>query len=235
MVKKFNEYINEDFNKSEDEHSMARVQLQKIIENAQCIIDCLDEMGDIPAWVQDKISVSNHSMDAICTWCDTNQISESSENKPTNQKLWDKALRLAKGTRNGGSASVRVDGKTYDAPNDGKGFEEYPSAYANSYAAKMYKSWGGGWRKVNEDLRDWHKEEWVRIDTEGNITGECGTMKDKDAPTRCLPKKKAQNMSKSERAATAKKKKEGGKKGKQFVSNTDKAKVSKSDRKKARS
>jgi hypothetical protein len=162
------------------------------------------------------------------------------KNSPTNKKLWDKALRLAKGTSNGGSASVRVKGKTYDAPRDGKGFEEYPSAYANSYAAKMYKKWGGGWKKVNEnedfsvtneDLRDWHKEEWVRIDTSGNITGDCGTMKDKKAPTRCLPKKKAQSLSKKERASTVKKKKEGGKKGKQFVSNTKKAKVTKKDRK----
>lgn len=239
MIKKFNEYnSSEDFNKSEDEVSMARVHLQKIIENTQHIVESLDEMGDdIPAWVQDKISVTNHNMEAISNWILTNQeeMNESRENTPTNKKLWDKALRLAKGTRNGGSSYVTVDGKRYDAPNDGKGYEEYPSAYSNSYAAKMYKKWGGGWKKTNEDLRDWHDEKWVRIDTEGNITGECGTMKDKKAPTRCLPKKKAQGMSKSERASTAKKKKKAGKKGKKYVSNTKKAKVSKSDRKKARS
>jgi hypothetical protein len=165
-------------------------------------------------------------------------ILEKKKNTPTNKKLWDKALRLAKGTSNGGSASVRVDGKTYDAPRDGKGFEEYPSAYANSYASKMYKKWGGGWRKVNEsdeiqitneDLRDWHKEEWVRINTSGEITGSCGTMKDKDNPSRCLPKKKAQSLTKSERASTAKKKKKEGK-DKQFVKNTKKAKVTKKDK-----
>lgn len=105
---------------------------------------------------------------------------------------------------------------------------------SNSYAAKMYKKWGGGWKTVNEDLRDWYKEEWVRIDTEGNITGECGTMKDDKAPTRCLPKKKAKSMSKKERASTAKKKKDSGKKGKKYVSNTKKAKVTNKDRKKAR-
>ena len=147
------------------------------------------------------------------------------KNTPTNKKLWDKALRLAKGTRNGGSSYVIVDGKRYDAPNDGKGFDTYPSAYSNSYAAKMYKKWGGSW-KTNEDLRDWHKEEWVRINTSGEITGECGTMKDKDNPNRCLPKKKAQSLSKAERAATAKKKKKEVK-NKQFVSNTKKAKVKK--------
>jgi hypothetical protein len=152
----------------------------------------------------------------------TDYITEK-KNSPTNKKLWDKALRLAKGTKHGGSAKVRVDGKEYEAPNGGKGFTKYPSAYANSYAAKMYKQWGGSW-KTNEDLRDWHKEEWVRIDTQGNITGDCGTMKNKKRPSRCLPKKKAQSLTKSERKATVAKKKSEGK-NKQFVKNTKKAKV----------
>jgi hypothetical protein len=31
---------------------------------------------------------------------------------------------------------------------------------------------------IDESLRDWFKKEnWVRIDTAGNITGPCGTMK----------------------------------------------------------
>jgi hypothetical protein len=81
--------------------------------------------------------------------------------------------------------------------------------------------------KKSTSLHNWFKDEWVRIDTQGNITGDCGTMKSKTRPSRCLPKAKAQSLSKSERAATAKKKKEGGKSGKQFVSNTKKAKVTK--------
>lgn len=161
-------------------------------------------------------------------------LTESQKNVPTNKKLWDKALRLAKGTRNGGSSYVTVAGKRYDAPNDGQGYEEFPSAYSNSYAAKMYKQWGGKW-KVNEDLRDWHDEEWVRIDTEGNITGECGTMKSDSNPSRCLPKKKAKSLTKAERQATVAKKKKSGKKGKKYVSNTKKSKVSNQDRKNARS
>ena len=33
---------------------------------------------------------------------------------------------------------------------------------------------------IDESLRDWFKKEnWVRIDTAGNITGPCGTMKNK--------------------------------------------------------
>lgn len=81
---------------------------------------------------------------------------------------------------------------------------------------------------IAESLRDWFKkEDWVRIDTQGNITGPCGTMKNKDNPSRCLPRKKAQSLTKAERASTARKKKSAGAKGKQFVSNTKPAKYRK--------
>jgi hypothetical protein len=81
-------------------------------------------------------------------------------------------------------------------------------------------------RYIDESLRDWFKkEDWVRIDTQGNITGPCGTMKKGKATTRCLPRAKANSLTKAERAATARKKVAGSKKGKQFVPNTKKAKV----------
>ena len=48
---------------------------------------------------------------------------------------------------------------------------------------------------IQESLRDWFKKEnWVRINTQGDITGPCGTMKKGKATTRCLPKKKAQSL-----------------------------------------
>jgi hypothetical protein len=75
-----------------------------------------------------------------------------------------------------------------------------------------------------ENLRNWFKkEDWVRIDTQGNITGKCGTMKKGKKTTRCLPRAKANSLSKKERAATARKKTRSKK---QFVKNTKKAKVS---------
>ena len=79
---------------------------------------------------------------------------------------------------------------------------------------------------IYESLRDWFKKEkWVRISSSGNIAGPCGTSKNKKNPDRCLPLAKAKSLSKEERAKTAKKKKRFGRKGKQFVSNTKKAKV----------
>ena len=73
-------------------------------------------------------------------------------------------------------------------------------------------------------LKDWVKQDWVRIGTDGSIKGECGTSKNKKNPDRCLPLAKAKSMSQSERASTAQKKKRFGRK-KQFVSNTPAGKV----------
>lgn len=107
-----------------------------------------------------------------------------------------------------------------------------PSAYKSGAVVRCRQ--GKIWKGINEgddfdldeSLRDWFKkEDWVRIDTQGNITGPCGTMKKGKATTRCLPRAKANSLTKAERAATSRKKVAASKKGKQFVPNTDKAKV----------
>jgi hypothetical protein len=117
---------------------------------------------------------------------------------------------------------------------------EKHSAYLMGRAVQVCKGGIGKKRKakkegledIEESLHSWFKKEkWVRIDTEGNIAGPCGTMKKGKPTTRCLPLAKAKSLSKAERAATSKKKVAASKKGKQFVSNTDKAKVSFKNRK----
>jgi hypothetical protein len=98
---------------------------------------------------------------------------------------------------------------------------EKPSAYLSGRAVKVCK--GLMEEEIDESLRDWFKkEDWVRIDTAGNITGPCGTMKKGNKTTRCLPRAKANSLTKAERAATSKKKAASDK---QFVPNTKKAKV----------
>lgn len=71
-------------------------------------------------------------------------------------------------------------------------------------------------------LKQWREQNWVRIGTDGSIKGPCGTSKNKKNPDRCLPKRKALSLSKSERAATARKKKRSKK---TVVANTPRAKV----------
>ena len=101
---------------------------------------------------------------------------------------------------------------------------EKPSAYLSGRAVKVCKGlMEEDDLDIHESLRDWFKkEDWVRIDTAGNITGPCGTMKKGHKTTRCLPRAKANSLSKAERAATSKKKVASNK---QFVPNTKKAKV----------
>ena len=76
---------------------------------------------------------------------------------------------------------------------------------------------------VKENLRNWFKKEkWKRIDTQGNIKGDCGTMPKGKKTQRCLPQAKAQSLTKKQRAATSRKKTASNK---QFVKNTKAAKV----------
>ena len=74
-------------------------------------------------------------------------------------------------------------------------------------------------------LTKWFKEDWVRIGSDGRILGSCGKKEAQDNPARCLPRKKAESLTKAERAATARKKKAAGRTGKTVVPNTKKAKV----------
>ena len=79
--------------------------------------------------------------------------------------------------------------------------------------------------EVDENLRNWFKKEkWKRIDTQGNIAGDCGTMPKGKKTQRCLPQAKSQSLTKKQRAATSRKKTASNK---QFVKNTKAAKVKK--------
>lgn len=75
------------------------------------------------------------------------------------------------------------------------------------------------------ELKKWRDQKWVRIGLDGSILGACGTSKDKKNPDRCLPLAKARSLTKAQRAATARKKKRAGKRGRTVVSNTPAAKV----------
>ena len=75
------------------------------------------------------------------------------------------------------------------------------------------------------ELKKWRDQKWVRIGTDGSILGACGTSKDKKNPDRCLPLAKARSLTKAQRAATARKKKRAGRRGRTVVANTPAAKV----------
>lgn len=58
---------------------------------------------------------------------------------------------------------------------------------------------------VTEDLRQWFKDKWVRMDTKGNIKGDCAREEGEGKP-KCLPVAKARAMDKEDRAKAARRK-----------------------------
>jgi hypothetical protein len=60
---------------------------------------------------------------------------------------------------------------------------------------------------LDENLRDWFgKEKWVRMDTKGNIKGDCARGSKSEGKPKCLPQAKAHALGKKGRAAAAQKK-----------------------------
>ena len=163
--------------KKDHEYSMARSQLSTAMNAAKRLKKKMAKgEGEVEAWVQSKITKAADYLDAAADYVDSgehdigeekdpcwtgykqvgmkkkngkevpNCVPEETdleeENKPTNPSLWAKWKAKAKAK-----------------------FDVYPSAYANGWAAKGYKSEGGGWKSVKEEI-----EEAVRIPAKtGNI------------------------------------------------------------------
>lgn len=85
-------------------------------------------------------------------------------------------------------------------------FDVYPSAYANAYASKWYKSHGGKWsgddnrvkKAEGGGLGKWFKEEWKDIKT-GEACGRSGSEKSERPYPACRPEKAASAMTKSQK------------------------------------
>ena len=97
------------------------------------------------------------------------------------------------------------------------------SARKAQLLAQAYKKSGGGYTGSKDtrqkSLSKWTKEEW------GTKSGKPSTQGPKATGERYLPKKAIKSLSSAEYAATSRKKREGTKAGKQFVSNTPAAKA----------
>ncbi len=73
---------------------------------------------------------------------------------------------------------------------------------AQKAALQLHKK---GKKTVEEDLRTWFKQKWVRMDTKGNIKGDCAREEGEGKP-KCLPLSKARAMDKDDRATAVKRK-----------------------------
>ena len=151
------------------EGEMVKSDLRSIMANAERITDLLEDDDNLPEWCQNKITLAEDYISTVANYLTAEMNEEAGaskkkeekfhmnldklvhktfghspaekkekmkeeveqldeKNKPTNPELWSRAVSLARSK-----------------------FDVYPSAYANGWAAKWYKSKGGGWRSVNEE------------------------------------------------------------------------------------
>ena len=151
------------------EGDMAKTQLKTIIRNAQKIHDMIEDNENMPEWVQGKITLAKDYIVVAANYLESEMSEQTDQgapkkketkfhtsldklvhktfgkspaemkkeeveqldekNAPTNPGLWSRAKALARSK-----------------------FDVYPSAYANGWAAKWYKSKGGGWKSVSEEV-----------------------------------------------------------------------------------
>ena len=56
---------------------------------------------------------------------------------------------------------------------------------------------------IDEDLRKWFKDKWVRFGPDGKIRGDCARGSEKEGKPKCLPQAKAHALGKKGRATAA--------------------------------
>ena len=61
-------------------------------------------------------------------------------------------------------------------------------------------------QEMEEDLKKWFKEKWVRFGPDGKIRGDCARGSSAEGKPKCLPQAKAQALGKKGRAGSAAKK-----------------------------
>ena len=59
---------------------------------------------------------------------------------------------------------------------------------------------------LEEDLRKWFKQKWVRFGPDGKIRGDCARGSEKEGKPKCLPQAKAHALGKKGRASAASRK-----------------------------
>ena len=84
---------------------------------------------------------------------------------------------------------------------------------------------------LNENLKKWFKDKWVRVGPKGKIRGACGGKSKGEGKPKCLPAKKAYALGKTGRASAAKRKRRKdpnpNRRGKAINVNTKKKKAKK--------
>jgi len=74
IVNRVSKIIKENFR--EDEGASYKYALNKISGNSNKVNSMIDSEDELPSWIQDKITIANHNMDAILGYLETEKIEE---------------------------------------------------------------------------------------------------------------------------------------------------------------
>jgi hypothetical protein len=89
-----------------------------------------------------------------------------------------------------------------------KGTDEYTTVF--NHTLDYYRKFGNvnqiKKQTIEEDLRKWFKEKWVRFGPDGKIRGACARGSESEGKPKCLPQKKAHALGKKKRASAASRK-----------------------------
>ena len=94
-------------------------------------------------------------------------------------------------------------------------YKVWPSAYASGALVQCRKKGADNWgtknesitqeeyEQLDENLKKWFSEKWVRFGPDGKIRGDCARGDDSEGKPKCLPQSKAHSLGKKGRASAA--------------------------------
>jgi hypothetical protein len=94
-------------------------------------------------------------------------------------------------------------------------YKVWPSAYASGALVQCRKKGAANWGNSNEsitqeeydqldeNLKKWFSDKWVRFGPDGKIKGDCARGDDSEGKPKCLPQSKAHSLGKKGRASAA--------------------------------
>jgi hypothetical protein len=98
-------------------------------------------------------------------------------------------------------------------------YKVWPSAYASGALVQCRKKGAANWGnksnesitqeeydQLDENLKKWFSDKWVRFGPDGKIKGPCARGDDSEGKPKCLPQSKAHNLGKKGRASAASRK-----------------------------
>jgi len=97
-------------------------------------------------------------------------------------------------------------------------YKVWPSAYASGALVQCRKKGAANWgnsnesitqeeyNQLDENLKKWFSDKWVRFGPDGKIKGDCARGDDSEGKPKCLPQSKAQSLGKKGRASAASRK-----------------------------